>query len=379
MMRRLRYIDFSLYAPLFGILALLWVALYSATQFGQAGEALRQAAYIAVGTAAMFGFTAMDYRHLKRLSIPLYFVTAATLALVLVAGQSVNGSQRWLSLGPLGTFQPSELAKLTAIVTASVILAPKLTVKRALAAAAALGPLFLLILIQPDLGTSLVLVAVGGALAYVAGVNGTFLFASAGLGVAALPMVLKEYQRDRLMVFVNPDIDPKGMGYQLVQSQTAIGSGGIFGKGLMKGHMTQHGFVPENWTDFIFTVVGEELGLLGGCGLLLMFILLFVLILYTGYKSVDRLGGLLCTGVATLLLFQVFVNMGMTIGLAPVVGLPLPFGSYGGSAILVYMSAIGMVGSVRIQSRIPEDPLSDSAHPSMEGPAVGSLVGGLVD
>jgi rod shape determining protein RodA len=371
---RLRYIDFSLYAPLFGLLALLWVALYSATQFGQAGEALRQAAYIAVGTAVMIGLTALDYRHLKRLALPLYLLTLLSLVVVLVGGQSVNGSQRWLQLGPLGTFQPSELAKLTAIITGSVVLAPRFSLKRSVAAGLALLPLFLLILIQPDLGTSLVLVAVGGVMAYVAGVNGTFLFASAGLGVAALPLVLKEYQRDRLMVFVNPEIDPMGMGYQLVQSQTAIGSGGVLGKGLMKGHMTQHGFVPENWTDFIFTVIGEELGLLGGCGLLLMFLMLFVLILHTGYRAVDRLGGLLCTGVATLLLFQVFVNIGMTIGLAPVVGLPLPFGSYGGSAILVSMSAIGIVGSVRIQARIPEDPLSDAAHPSMEGPAVGSVV-----
>lgn len=376
-MKRLRYLDFSVFVPLYGLLGLLWMALYSATQFGQAGEAIRQAAYIIVGTVVMFFFTVLDYRHLKKLSIPLYGVTLAALGLVLVAGQSVNGSQRWLDLGPLGTFQPSELAKLTTIVVGATLLSGKMSFKRFLTTAAALGPLFLMILIQPDLGTSLVLVFVGGLMAYVAGVNGTFLFSMAGLGAAALPLVLKEYQRDRLMVFVNPDIDPKGMGYQLVQSETAIGSGGILGKGLLKGHMTQHGFVPENWTDFIFTVVGEELGLLGGIGMLLMFSLLFILIMYAGYRSVDRFGGLLCTGVATLLVFQVFVNVGMTIGLAPVVGLPLPFGSYGGSAILVYMAAIGIVASVRIQSRIPEEPLSDSAHPSMEGPALCSLAGEL--
>ena len=361
----------KLYIPLFGILALLWLALYSATQFGQAGEAIRQFAYIVVGTVVMFFLTVIDYRKLRKASIPLYFITLGTLAAVLVAGESVNGSQRWLSLGSLGTFQPSELAKLTSIIVSATILSGKLTWKRALAAALALGPLFLSILIQPDLGTSLVLVVVGGVMAYVSGVNGTFLFSLVGLGGAALPFVLKEYQRDRLMVFVNPDIDPMGMGYSLVQSQTAIGSGGFLGKGLLKGHMTQHGFVPENWTDFIFTVVGEELGLVGGVGLLLMFAFLISFILHAGYKAVDRLGSLLCVGVATLLLFQVFVNIGMTIGLAPVVGLPLPFGSYGGSAILVYMAAIGIVGSVRIESRVPEDPLSDSLHPSMEGPCLG--------
>jgi rod shape determining protein RodA len=373
-MKRWRYIDYSLYGPLGGVITLLWMALYSATQYGQAGEAIRQAAYVFVGVLVMMGLTLLDYRQMRKLAFPLYIVTLASLGAVLVAGQSVNGSQRWLDLGPVGTFQPSELAKLTTIVVASTILSEKLTLKRCLFAVFALVPLFFMILIQPDLGTSLVVIFVGGILAYVAGVNSTFLFSCAGLGVAALPLVLKEYQRDRLMVFVNPEIDPQGMGYQLVQSQTAIGSGGVLGKGLLKGHMTQHGFVPENWTDFIFSVVGEELGLLGGCGLLLMFGLLFFFILRAGYKAVDRLGGLLCTGVATLLLFQVFVNIGMTIGLAPVVGLPLPFGSYGGSAILVNMAAIGIVGSVRVQSRIPEDPLSDSAHPSFEGEAVGSSV-----
>lgn len=338
---------------------------------------MRQAAYIVLGSVAMIFFSAMDYRYWKKLAFPLYMVTAGTLAVVLVAGHSVNGSQRWIGLGPLGTFQPSELAKLTAIITGAVLLSGKLTVKRFLATVAALGPLFILILIQPDLGTSLVLVAEGAVMAYVAGVNGTFLFACGGLGAAALPFVLKEYQRDRLMVFVNPDIDPQGMGYQLVQSQTAIGSGGLFGHGLLKGHMTQHGFVPENWTDFIFSVVGEELGFIGGCGLLLLFALLFFQIMKAGMRSVDRLGGLLAAGVGTLLLFQVFVNMGMTIGLAPVVGLPLPFGSYGGSAILVYMSCVGIVGSVSIQAKVPEAPLSDAAHPSMEGPAIESHVAEL--
>lgn len=376
-MKKLRYIDFSLYGPLFGILALLWAALFSATQFGQAGEALRQACYIGAGTVVMGFLTLLDYRKLKLVALPLYLLTAAFLVIVMVMGTSVYGAQRWIGLGPLGTFQPSELAKLTTIIVLATILSGSPSFKRFLLAGVALCVPFLLILIQPDLGTSLVLIVLGAVMAFVAGLNGTFLFALGGLGVAALPFVLKEYQRDRLMIFVNPEMDPNGMGYQLVQSQTAIGSGGLFGKGLLSGHMTQHGFVPENWTDFVFTVIGEELGLVGGVSLLLLFALLFVLILRAAYHSVDRFGSLLCVGMATLIMFQVFVNIGMTIGLAPVVGLPLPFGSYGGSAILVYMAGIGIVGSVRVQSRLPEDPLSDSVHPSMEVPGLGSLVDGL--
>lgn len=378
-MKRLRYIDLSLYVPLFGILILLLGAVYSATQFGDAGEATKQFAFMVVGTVVMFGFTILDYRVLKRASVPLYLVTMVALIAVLVAGTSVNGAQRWLDLGPLGTFQPSELAKLTAIVVGASLMSRPMSLRNFVTSVLALAPLFLMILVQPDLGTSLVLVALGGVMAYVSGVNGTLLFALGGVGAALLPLVLKEYQRDRLMVFVNPDIDPNGMGYSLVQSQTAIGSGGLLGEGLLRGHMTQHGFVPENWTDFIFTVVGEELGLVGGVGLLLMYGLLNFLILRAGYQAVDRFGGLLCTGVATLLFFQIFVNIGMTTGLAPVVGIPLPFGSYGGTALVTYMAAVGIVGSVRLQSLIPEDPLSDSVHPSMEGPAITSLVKELRD
>ena len=376
-MKRIRYIDWSLYGPLFGVLALLWAALFSATQFGQAGEAARQACYIGAGTVIMFALTLLDYRKLKHIALPLYLATILALVAVMVMGTSVYGAQRWISLGPLGTFQPSELAKLTTIIVLATILAGVPSTKRFFSAAVALALPFLLILVQPDLGTSLVLVVLGVSMAFVAGLNGTFLFTVGGLGLAALPFVLKEYQRDRLMIFVNPEMDPNGMGYQLVQSQTAIGSGGLLGKGLLSGHMTQHGFVPENWTDFIFTVIGEELGLVGGVSLLLLFGLLFVLILRAAHHSVDRLGSLLCVGMATLLIFQVFVNIGMTIGLAPVVGLPLPFGSYGGSAILVYMAGIGIVGSVRIQSRLPKDDLSDSVHPSMEIPGLGSVIDGL--
>ncbi len=367
MISRLRAIDWSLYVPLLGLLLVLWMALDSATRFGQAGEATKQAIHMLVGGVVMLAFTLLDYRHWRKLAWPLYLITMLSLAAVLVVGTSVNGAQRWVSLGGLGTFQPSELAKFSTIVVLAALFAEKLTWRRVLLATVVVGGPFLLILIQPDLGTSLVITVLGAVMAYVAGLNGTLLFAVGGLGLAALPLVLKEYQRDRLMVFVNPDIDPAGMGYQLVQSQTAIGSGGFWGKGLHLGHMTQHGFVPENWTDFIFTVVGEELGFLGGVGLLLCYALLFLLIVRAAYHAPDRQGSLLAIGFGTLLIFHVFVNIAMTIGLAPVVGIPLPFGSYGGTAIIVNMAGLGIVGSVRLQSRLAvESPLSDSVNPLCE-------------
>jgi rod shape determining protein RodA len=360
-------VDLSFYAPLLGLILVLWLALHSATQFGQAGEATRQALHMLVGGALMAAFTLLDYRHWRRLAWPVYLLTILSLLAVLVVGTSVNGAQRWVSLGGLGTFQPSELAKFATILVVANLFAEKMSWRRLLLTVMVVGLPFLLILIQPDLGTALVLTVLGGVMAYVAGLNGTFLFAVGGLGLSVLPFVLKEYQRDRLLVFVNPDIDPAGMGYQLVQSQTAIGSGGFWGKGLHTGHMTQHGFVPENWTDFIFTVVGEELGFLGSVGLLLCYALLFLVIVRAAYLSPDRLGSLLSVGFGTLLLFHVFINIAMTIGLAPVVGIPLPFGSYGGTAIIVNMAGLGIVGSVRLQSRLQEEsPLSDSRNP--EGP-----------
>lgn len=364
---KLRAIDLSFYAPLLGLLLVLWLALHSATQFGQAGEATKQALHMLVGGVLLAGFTWMDYRQWRRLAWPVYVVTMLSLVAVLVVGTSVNGAQRWVSLGGLGTFQPSELAKFATILVVANVFSEKLTWRRLLLAVVAVSGPFLLILVQPDLGTALVLTVLGATMAYAAGLNGTLLFAAGGLGAAALPFVLKEYQRDRLLVFVNPDIDPAGMGYQLVQSQTAIGSGGFWGKGLHSGHMTQHGFVPENWTDFIFTVVGEELGFLGGVGLILCYAVLFFCIMRAAYRAPDRLGSLLSVGFGTLLLFHVFVNISMTIGMAPVVGIPLPFGSYGGTAIIVNMAGLGIVGSVRLQSRLlKERPLSDSHNP--EGP-----------
>lgn len=359
-MRRLRYLDLALLAPLFGICFLLWLALYSATQFTTDGEATKQLLYAFLGGSVMIGLAAVDYHRLMKLGAPIYLFTMATLIGVVVAGQEVNGARRWLDFGPLGRFQPAEIAKLAIVIVLARVLSQRLRPGNLLVAVSLVCPIFLLILIQPDLGTALVVVVTAMVMAYLAGVNGTLLFSICGLGVLGLSAGLKEYQRDRLMVFVNPDIDPSGMGYSLVQSRTAIGSGGLMGEGLLQGHMTQHGFVPENWTDFIFTVVGEEFGFLGGCGLLMMFSLLIVMILVAGYRAVDRTGALLCGGVAVLLLLQVVINIGMTVGLAPVVGLPLPFGSYGGSALLTNLAAIGLVLSVRVESRLPEEPLSDS-------------------
>ncbi|MCA9792737.1 MAG: rod shape-determining protein RodA [Candidatus Eremiobacteraeota bacterium] len=354
--------DYPLYTCALGVSVLGWLALVSATRWsGAEAEPSRQGLFLFIGWSLALICGCLDYGWLRKLSIPAYLACLASLAAVMVPGigQSAKGAQRWIALGPLGAVQPSEFAKLVVVIVLAALLAarsdeegrPASSLKTLVLTFVAMGVPFLLIAAQPDLGTALVLVAVCFVMVFVAGASPVVLGALIASGVAALPHVLKEYQKDRLLIYRNPEHDPMGMGYSLVQSKTAIGSGGIFGKGLFAGHMTQHGFVPENWTDFIFTVLGEELGLIGCLGFLALFAMLLVCTIRAAHLAHDLFGALLCAGVATLLSFQLVVNVAMTIGLAPVVGLPLPLASYGGSALLTNLCAVGVVASVTATSR----------------------------
>lgn len=355
-------IDYGLYlAPLaLGVIGLL--ALYSAT--GRAVEvsyeAIRQASYLGAGLGLAILFTAVDYRVLYRLAPPLYLLGLAALGAVMVpgVGHAAKGAQRWISLGPLGTFQPSEVAKLVLVLVLARFLAdragrrtpPHAGGGTVLEALVLMGIPFVTIAMQPDLGTALVLVAVTLTMLFVAGARPIYLAGIVFAGLGALPSALKDYQWDRILVFLHPDMDPAGAGYNLMQSRTAIGSGGLWGSGVLQGYMSQNGFVPENWTDFVFTVVGEELGFIGCIGVVALFATLLLLVLRNAARSADLFGTLLCTGVAATLAFQVLVNTGMTVGLLPVVGIPLPFLSFGGSAALTNFASLGVVGSVALRS-----------------------------
>ncbi|MBI3924283.1 MAG: rod shape-determining protein RodA [Armatimonadetes bacterium] len=353
MKRWWRQLDPVLFGVTLALIGLGLLILISATRWsGATSEPSRQLLHVLVGALLMAGATALDYRVLGRFSAPLYLLAAALLMAVLIpgVGESAKGAQRWLSLGPLGAFQPSEMAKLVLI----VVLARVLSAGRrggVVSALALTGFMFVLIALQPDLGTAMVLAAVCLVMLFVAGASPIVLAGLITAGLAALPYVLKEYQRDRLLIFMNPELDPMGMGFSLVQSKTAIGSGGLWGKGYLQGPMTQNGFVPENWTDFIFSALGEEFGWVGAAGMLLLFALLFLVVLRIARRSPDLEGSLVTMGVLALLAFQLFVNIAMTTGLAPVVGIPLPFFSYGGSAMLLHMIGIGLVGSVSLRSR----------------------------
>jgi len=296
-----------------------------------------------------------DYRMLGPLGNILYGVNLLMLIAVMFVGQSALGAQRWIQLGPI-ILQPSEFAKLIMIISLAHLLDAReermKSIWDLLPVAAFVVIPFLLVLKQPDLGTSLVFLAILLGMVFVSGIDGKLLLKIMGGAAACLPvfwLFLKDYQKSRLTVFLDPNVDPLGAGYHIIQSKIAIGSGQLFGKGLFNGTQSQLNFLPENHTDFIFAVVGEELGFVGA----VVILLLYFLLLYRGVKTAqnarDKFGTLLAAGITSMLAFHVLINVGMTIGIMPVTGIPLPFMSYGVSALTTNLVSIGIL--LNIQSR----------------------------
>ena len=291
----------------------------------------------------------VDYRRLIDVSYLLYAINLVLLIIVLFWGSRRFGAQRWITIGGFG-FQPSEFVKLTFIlVLASYLGRRKETINEMVnifVPILLLIPPFLLIALQPDLGTALVLVPIFIAMVFIAGVNLKAIIFCLASGIVFTPFVwhfLRDYQRKRLLVFINPDLDPLGAGYTIIQSKIAIGSGQLFGKGWLSGTQSQLNFLPERHTDFIFSVVGEEWGFIGGS----ILILLYLFVIYRGIKIIEQTndiyGKVIAAGIISLFAFQVIVNIGMTLGLLPVVGLTLPFISYGGSSIVSLFIAISIL------------------------------------
>jgi rod shape determining protein RodA len=315
------------------------------------GEFRKQALYLALGVPLMIGISFVDYRNWQRWAPFLYAVNFLLLAFILRGGHSAMGAQRWISLGPLGTFQPSEPAKLVVAISLAAVLCRGRyeNLQDLWKPLLAVAVPALLILKQPDLGTALALVAILTVELYFAlpklGDFGIYALGVLVAGAAAVGTnaVLKPFQRARLFVFLNPKADPEGSGYNLAQSKIAVGNGEWFGRGLFRGTQTQLNFVPEHSRDFIFTVLAEEWGFVGAALLLA----LYAAVLYAGVRTMlvarDRFGFLLASGLVGLLFFHVLVNVGMTIGIMPITGIPLPFMSYGGSAMLTDFAAIGIL------------------------------------
>ncbi len=322
----------------------------------EASEVRNQTLFALIGIGLMFAFAFVDYHVWQRWALPLYAVNVVLLIFILIKGHSALGAQRWISIGPF-TFQPSEPAKLSLAVAIAALLCRGTYEKLQ----ALVVPLIavavpaLLILKQPDLGTTLVIGAILSAELFFGLPNliDFGIYAGAIVAVSAFVLtsekILKPFQRARLLVFLNPKADPQGAGWNLNQSQIAVGSGEWFGKGLYKGTQTQLNFVPEHSRDFIFTVVGEETGYVGGLVLLLLYVAIIVGALRAVFAARDRFGVLLGVGLVAMLAFHMIVNIGMTIGIMPITGIPLPFMSYGGSSILTNFIAVGILLNIALQ------------------------------
>ena len=307
-----------------------------------------------IGVALLVVVTLIDYRWWRSLWWLAYLAAIAFLLFVIVSGETRYGAQRWVGIAGI-PFQPSEFVKLACIIALARILADHARDGRHFRGFALslilLLPLLLLIYQQPDLATALVLAAIWLGMTLVAGVPLWMLIVSLLAPVVAWPLIwrfLKDYMRQRIMMFLAPDSDPLGAGYNMIQARISIGSGGWWGRGLGEGTQTQLNFLRVRHTDFIFAVVGEELGFFGAIGVLVAYAWLILRCLAAITSTTDVFGRLLATGVATMLLFEIFVNVGVNLGLVPVAGIPLPFLSYGRSALLANFLALGLVQSVRL-------------------------------
>jgi rod shape determining protein RodA len=300
--------------------------------------------------------TAFDYKWLRTLAWPLYVIQIALLVTSLAIGDGVGGSARWVSI--LGVqFQFSEIAKILMIIVLAHYLGSREgrlgSLGSIVGAGLLVGPPWLLIMLQPDLGTSLVFIAILAGMLFLSGASLRWLLVLAGGAMAAFPLIwthlLLDYQKERLTSFLNPSPDIQGAGYQLYQSQIAVGSGGLFGKGLTNGTQNQLDFLPVQTTDFVFAILAEELGFIGALVTFALFAALLWRVMASGWRSRDAFGTLLACGIASMILFQLVVNVGMVIGVMPITGIPLPFVTHGGASLISIAAGLGILQSVNIR------------------------------
>jgi rod shape determining protein RodA len=341
-----------------------FVMLYSAANGNLNPWASRQMVRFVVGVFLMLLVAVIDIHVWLRYAYAIYAVSLVLLVAVELNGSVGMGAQRWVDLGVF-TIQPSELMKISIILLLaryfyasqleSVSRVSHLLVPLLLMAA----PAFL-VLRQPDLGTTILMVATGVVLMFVAGVRIWVFVVGASAGIAAvIPLwqfVLRDYQKARLLTFISPEKDPLGAGYHILQSKIALGSGGVFGKGLLQGTQSHLSFLPEKHTDFIFTMLVEELGLVGGLGLLGLYLLLLIYCFAISLRCRSHFGRLIGMGVSTSFFLNVFVNIAMVMGVVPVVGMPLPLVSYGGTAMLTTMFSFGLLLCVYVHRDVQIGP-----------------------
>ncbi len=358
--RRLPGLDWVLLAAVLGLVTLGVMLVWSATD--DRAYLSKQLVNVVIGLGLLAVVAVTDHRWVRILTPVAYLAALVGLALVLLIGSTVNGSRSWLDIGGL-SLQPSELAKLAVVVGMALFVAERSegrwrhqpNLGDVLGMLAIAGLPGVLILLQPDLGTMLVLSATVFGVLAAAGVTRRWLgLLVAGGVIAALAAVaggvLKPYQLDRFLAFTNPDLDPRGAGYNTEQARIAVGNGGLFGQGLFHGSQTRAGFVPEQHTDFVFTVAGEELGLVGAGLLIALLCLVVWRALRIAAASEDVFGRVAAAGIACWIGFQAFQNIGMCLGIMPVTGVPLPFVSYGGSSLFATMLAVGLLQNLHLRT-----------------------------
>jgi len=333
------------------------VFIYSAT-FSSESEFvrtfhLRQIEWAVYGLIVLLVLSAVDYRQLERFAYIFYFILIVLLVKVTVSGKFVAGSARWISVGGMN-IQPSEMMKVVLIITLARYFDDTASGREmglrqlAIPAGITLVPA-VLIARQPDLGTAVVLMFIFTVMAYANGIRKKTLSTIATASIVAIPAFwfsLKDYQKDRIIALLDPASDPLGIGYHTIQSKIAIGSGGLYGKGLFAGTQSKLNFLPEKHTDFIFSVFSEEIGFVGAIVLILLYLFLLMRMLDIMLKAKDRGGSLLAAGGVAMMAFHILYNVSMTLGITPIVGIPLPFFSYGGSALLTNYAVIGVLLSV---------------------------------
>jgi rod shape determining protein RodA len=358
--RLIQYFDWGLMglAILIGCIGL--VTLYSAvtaeTPAPQKILFFKQLLWFAVGLAAMVGAFLFNYKILDRWAQPIYILCISLLIGVLFFGKYVGGSKRWLIIGPI-SFQPSELVKIAVIISLARYYS-KDAKTRGFTLRELVKPLMIVLLpvlligMQPDLGTAGLLLLIAGSITVFVKIERrsfVYLITSGALLVPLIWFFLKEYQKKRILVFFNPDRDPLGAGYHIIQSKIAIGSGMLTGKGFLEGTQNALSFLPEEHTDFIYSVLAEEWGFLGSVTLVLLFLILIFWGLNVAHGCREPFGTIVAVGITGMIFWQVFINIGMAMGLMPVVGVPLPFISYGGSSVLTTAVGIGLLLNVSMR------------------------------
>lgn len=336
------------------------IMIYSATlSMNTYSNVIVQSVSFAIGVALMIMISKIDYHFFGHISVPIYIVGILLLAAVLVIGSTGNwGARSWIRLGPIG-IQPSEICK----VGFSITFAKHLSMVRErinrpgalLLLVAHIAAILALIMLQPDAGSAMVFCFMFAVMVFTAGLSFKYIIPAVITLAASAPLVymflLSDYQKHRIQVFFNPEMDKLGSGYNVIQSKIAVGSGQLLGKGYLNGTQNQMGFLPTKHTDFIFSVISEEFGFIGAVLVILLLFLIIARCIKAAQNANDLFGKYICIGIASMLIFHTFENAGMCIGLMPVTGIPLPFISYGGTSLMTNMIAIGIVLSVTRHSK----------------------------